>query len=280
MSVSTSVPTGHAGTAAGGGERATFADALRSEWTKFRTLRSTAYTMLTVMVIGVGLGALISHGTGRRYATMSPADQAAFDPTYNSLQACWILAQLAVGVLGVLVITSEYATGMMRTSATAVPRRTRLLAAKALVAGVAALAVGEVTGFGAFLAGQSLIARTGAPHAALGDPHVLRAVAGTGLYLAVIALYGVALGPIVRSTAGAITALVATTLIVPLLVQALPDPLNRWTGRFWPSMAGTRIMTTHHAAHVLGPWGGFALMCAAVAALLAVAFAVFRLRDV
>lgn len=257
---------------------ATFAGAVRSEWTKLRTLPSTIWTVLVALALGVGFGALLSFAGARKYPALAPADQASFDPTATSLSG-HVMAQPAIAVLGVLVITSEYATGTIRTSLTAVPRRARLLTAKALVLTVVALAVSEVIGFGMFFAGQTVLAGQGVPHAGPGEPHVLRAVVGAGLYLAVVGLLGVAVGTLVRATAGAIATMVAVTLLVPIFTPALPESWARVVGRFWPTMAGQRITTVRHGAHVLGPWAGFGLMCAAVGMVLGVALLVFGTRD-
>jgi ABC-2 type transport system permease protein len=253
---------------------ATFADALRSEWTKFRSLRSTWATVLGTVVLGLGLGMLISSGMGESFHAMPPEEQAAFDPTNGSLTGL-IVAQLAIGVLGVLVATSEYATGMIRTSLAAVPRRGRLLAAKAGVFTPAALIVGQAVAFGAFAVGQPVLAGEDAPHAALSDPEVLRAVTGAGLYLTLIGLVGVALGVLVRVTAAAISILVGGALIVPAFAGALPDVVQK----FWPTLAGGRIMAVTPNPDALGPWAGFGVLAASVALLLAAAYAVFRLRD-
>jgi len=175
-----------------------FHHVLRSEWTKLRSLRSTVCTLLAAGVLAIGLSVLFANGAGRRLDA-----QGGFDPTAVSLQS-FILVQLAISVLGVLVVTSEYGTGMIRTSLTAVPRRGRLLAAKALVFGAVALVCGQVVAFTSFLVGQAILNRTGLRDAALGEPGVLRAVIGCGLYLAMIGLLGVAVGVLTRTTAGAI----------------------------------------------------------------------------
>lgn len=259
--------------------RTTFADAARAELVKIRTTRSTAYTLLATIALGVGFSVLFSLGAGHRYASSTPARQAGFDPTAASL-ASHIVAQLAVGVLGVLVITSEYASGMIRTSLAAVPRRSRLLAAKATVFTAIALAVGCVVGIGAFVVGQRVIAGQGAPHAALLDPGVLRAVVGTGLYLALVGVLGVAVGTIVRATAGALAVIVTVTLLVPAFVPALPESWARFLGRWWPTMAGRQIMAVQHEAGAeLGPWAGLGVLAAAVGLTLGAAFVLFGSRD-
>jgi ABC-2 type transport system permease protein len=217
----------------------TFGHLLHSEWTKFRSLRSTWLTVLTTAVLGIGISALATRAQGLDFFGATAEDQAKFDPTAISLTSI-ILAQLAIGVLGVLVVTSEYATGMIQPSVTAVPRRGRLLAAKALVFTGVGLAVGELIGFTSFFIGQSILSDLGAPHAALDDPGVLRAVIGCGLYLAVLGLLGLALGTLVRSTAGAISLLITLTLLIRMIALALPAPLRDWISKYWPTTAGRR----------------------------------------
>jgi ABC-2 type transport system permease protein len=254
---------------------ATFAHALRSEWTKLWTLRSTAFTLLTAGVLAVGLSVMFASGATRRYAQ----DPDEFDPTGTSLQS-YILIQLAISVLGVLVVTSEYTTGMIRTSVTAVPRRDRILAAKALVFSAVALVVGQVVAFASFLIGQAVLTGLGTPHVTLSDLSVLRAVIGCGLYLAMVGLLGVAVGVLVRATAGAVMLMVAITLLVPVLTPALPQGIAKIVGKFGPFGAGTRIMDVTADPNLLGPWTGFGVLCLWVSAALAAAVAVFRRRDV
>ncbi|GIJ52107.1 ABC transporter permease [Virgisporangium aliadipatigenens] len=249
---------------------------IRSEWTKFRSLRSSVYTALLTVAIAVGMGMLISSGQARGYLEATPEERASFDPTNLSLGACFYLAQLAIGVLGVLSVTSEYATGMIRTSLAFVPRRGMFLAAKAVVYGGAAFVLGQVAAFAAYFSGQAMLAEGGAPHTSLGDPFVLRAVAGTGLWLTGVALIGVALGVLLRATAGAFAVLVAVTLVLPLVAGLLPE----WFGRWWPTMAGLSVTNVVPNPDLLGPWQGMGLYWSCVAALLGVALAVLRRRDV
>ncbi|MCA2214178.1 ABC transporter permease [Jidongwangia harbinensis] len=249
---------------------------LRSEWTKFRSVRSTPLTAALTVVLAGGLGMLISRGLGMAYLDATPAEQALFDPTQSSLSACFALAQLAVGALGVISVSSEYGTGMIRTSLTAVPRRGVVLAAKAGVVGLVALAAGSIAVLAGFLLGQPVLRSTGAPSASIGDPHVLRALAGGALWMAAVGLLGVALGILLRATAGAFAVLVAVTLVIPLLADMLPP----WFGKWWPPSAGREIFqTVPNPEDMLPPWAGLGLMYAAVAAVFAVAFVVFRTRD-
>jgi ABC-type transport system involved in multi-copper enzyme maturation permease subunit len=251
---------------------------LRSEWTKLRGLRSTWLTLLATAVIGVGIGALIAQANGLGYFDSTPEDQAVFDPTAVSLTSI-ILAQLVIGTLGVLAMSSEYATGSIQVSLTAVPRRGRLYAAKIVVFGALALVTGQVIGFSSFFLGQSLIAGTGAPTATIGQPGVLRAVIGCGLYLAMLGLLGLALGAIVRSTAGALGALVTITLLVRFVGTTLPAGLQEWVGKYWPITAGEKITAVVVAPDALPPWTGFGVLCGFTAALLLGGYTLLRSRD-
>ncbi len=252
------------------------ADTMRSEWTKFRTIPSNVPVLLATVAVMVGAGALTANGAARGYQ----AAGAAFDATYVSMYGGFLFVQLAVGSLGVLVVTSEYATGMIRTSLTVVPRRGRLLAAKVWTFGLTTLVMGEIAAFGAFLVGQTVIGSAGAPPAALDQPGVLRAVVGMGLVWALVGLIGVAIGFLVRATTAATTVVVVVNFIIPIIgPRLMPEAAGDWVTTYWPISAGLRITTTVHDAERLAPWTGLGLMAAFTAVLLMVAFAVFRSRD-
>ncbi len=209
------------------------------------------------VLLGVGLGTLISNLAASRYSTRSQL-RLTWDPTSVSFRAL-VVAQLAIAVLGILVITSEYGTGLIRTSLAVVPTRRRFLAGKAAVFGATALVVGEVTAFAAFLLGQAAIGSS-APNANLGQPGVLRAVIGAGLYLAVIGLLSVGVGTLVRNTAAGISAMVALLFVLPGLVQALPASWSNAITEWWPTQAGSQVFATHGGAHTLSAWAGFAVL--------------------
>lgn len=252
--------------------------ALRSEWVKLRSLRSTWYTLACLFATGIGVTALATGRIADRYADMTEAERLAWDPTARSLTV-YIVAQLVIGVLGTLVVTSEYATGLVRGSLAVTPRRTRLLAAKVAVAAVVAVVAGQVLMFAVFLLGQSLLAGQDVPHASLGDPGVLRAVTGGGLYLAAIALLAVALGVLLRATAGALTTLVGIVFLVPGLAGLFPAWFEG-VFDFWPTLGGAAIFSTVPDAAFPDPWLNLAGMCAGIAVVLVVAFVVFERRDV
>jgi ABC-2 type transport system permease protein len=256
---------------------ATFADVLRSEWVKLRSVRSTYWALTVTVVLGIALGAVISAVTAHAYAKFSVSQKLSWDPTGVS-GAGMAIAQLAIAVLGVLVISSEYSTGMIRTSLIAVPKRGRVLAAKSLVFAVVTFVVGEVTTFAAFFVGQALISGH-APTAALGDPGVARAVVGGGLYLAALAVLSVAAGTLLRHPAAAITCMVAVLLVLPAIAQALPDSWRNPVTEFWPTQAGSQITSVYHSAHTLQPWPGFGVMCLFVAIVYAIAWTLLDRRD-
>jgi ABC-2 type transport system permease protein len=256
---------------------ATFGDVLRSEWVKLRSVRSTFWALTVTVVLGVGLGAVISAAAAHGYARFSVSQKQSWDPTGVS-QAGFVIAQLAIAVLGVLCISSEYSSGMIRTSLIAVPKRGRILAAKALVFAVVAFVVGEFTSFAAFFAGQALIIGH-APHAALADPGIARALVGAGLYVTALAVLSVATGSLLRRPAAAIASLVAVLLVFPLLAQALPDSWRNPVSEFWPTQAGSQITNVYHSAHTLQPWPGLGVMCLFVAIVYAIAWMLLDRRD-
>jgi len=255
----------------------TFADAARSEWTKLRSVRSTFWALTVTVVLGIALGAVISALTAHGYARLSVSGKLSWDPTGVSLAGVAI-ASPAIAVLGVLCISSEYSSGMIRTSLIAVPRRGRVLAAKSLVFAVVTFVVGEATCFTAFLVGQALISGQ-APHAALGDPGVARAVLGAGLYLTALAVLSVAAGTLLRHPAAAITCLIAVLFVLPAIAQALPDSWRNPVTEFWPTQAGSQLTSVYHSAHTLQPWPGFGVMCLFVAIVYAIAWTLLDRRD-
>jgi ABC-2 type transport system permease protein len=255
---------------------ATFADVMRSEWTKLRSVRSTYWALIVAAILGIGLSALISGISASHYAT-DPGIRAGWNPTDRSIRSLEI-AQLAFAILGVMVVTGEYSTGMIRTSLAAVPRRSRMLAAKAVVFTTVALVAGEVISFAAFLVGQALISGK-APSASFGQHNVLRAVIGAGLYLAVLALLGTALGVVVRHAAAAIGSIVAVLLVLPGIAAALPTSWSQPIEQWWPTNAGTQVAMISRDSHTLAAWTGFGVMVGFTAVVLAGAFLLIERRD-
>jgi ABC-2 type transport system permease protein len=269
-----------------GSGRVTQLNVIRSEWIKLRSLRSTWLTLLATVVIIVGLGTLISGLRAHRFvqgaqAAGNSAGQARFvnfDPTLVSLRGVF-LAQLAIGVLGVLVITGEYSTGMIRSSVAAVPHRQPVLIAKAVVFAVTALVVTELSALIGFLLGQQAMSSTHL-QATLSTPGALRAILGAGMYLTLIGLLAVGLGFLVRSTAGAIATLFGIVLVLPLLVSALPDPYATDVSKYLPLNAGLQIMVTINPdPTMLSPWAGLGVTALYALVALIAGAVVLKRRD-
>lgn len=248
-----------------------FSGAVRSEWTKLRTVRSTLWSVVATVGLSLAIGIVATAVTASRWNTTSVLDRITFDPTSRSLTGL-LFGQLAIGVLGVLVMSAEYGTGTIRATLTAVPNRRRVLGAKVVVFAAVALVIGELSAFSSFLVGQQILAGS-TPYATLGQPGVLRAVIGGGLYLVVLGLLALGIAVMVRHTAGAISAFVGVLFVLPLIDQALPTSVADAVGRFLPAEIGAVMTTTRPDVHLavgsFAPWVGFGLLCAyAVVALL------------
>lgn len=261
----------------GGDAGVTQARVLLSEWIKLRTLRSTFWTLIGAMVALIGFGMLFTAITASRWTHLSPHERARFDPVATSLRG-FFLAQLAIGVLGVLTVSGEYSTGMIRSSLAAVPRRLPVLWAKAAVFAAVVWTLMTAAALVAFLAGQSLLTSRHVG-VSLTDPGVPRAVLGTGLYLTVVGLLGVAIGALIRNTAGGIATLFGVLLILPVLAEALPTSWSDHVSQWLPSTAGQSVLAIHRDAHTLAPWPGFVVFCAYAAAALAGAAVLLKRRD-
>ncbi|GAA4629495.1 ABC transporter permease [Actinoallomurus vinaceus] len=250
---------------------------LRSEWGKFWSLRSSWITLGVALLLVVAIGAIAS-------ATYSPDAVASNGPpgpgSNSGSDAVGLallgsmFAQLAIGVLGVLVSAGEYSTGMIRSTLAAVPRRLPVLWSKSAVFGAISVPLATAGALAAFLLG-SLGLRGEKIALSLGDDGVLRALVGAGLYLGLVGVAGVALGVLLRSSAGAIAVLVGVLLIVPGLTGLLPDSWSDAVSPYLPSNAGQAVMSLHQSAHQLGPWAGLAVFAGWVA--LALAGAAYRL---
>ena len=264
--------------------RASFGGAVRSEFTKIRSLRSTYWTLAALIVIGVGIGALFSFGHVQRLQGLAgtPAYAGAVaDAKQNAVPISLfglLIGQLVIVVLGALTITSEYSTGMIRTSLSTMPRRGSLFTAKAIVFGVIALVVGEVTSFASFLVGQAIMS-TQHVNATLGQPGVLRAVLGGGLFLAVCGLLSYGLGAVLRHTAGAITASIGLLFVIYILSGFLPSSWAVHVDKWIPFNAGGAIWEQLSGQQMFAPWTGFAVFCGYAAIAVAGGLILFRKRD-
>jgi len=259
--------------------KAGFAGAVRSEWTKIRSVRSTYWTLIALVLISIGLGAAISAGAAGELIA-HPGDKAGFDPTQVSLFAFFELGQLVIAVLGAMVITSEYSTGMIRTSLSVQPRRGTVLAAKAVVFGAVAAVVSVVVSFVAFFLGQALFASTGIG-ATLSEPGVLRAVAGSAVVVALVAMFSFGLGAIFRHTAATITTAIGIMFVLPIIVHIMPDSWQHNIIHWLPSSAGEVLTTTvgPPPPYHFSPWAQLAVTVAWVAAALVAGTILFRKRD-
>ena len=253
-----------------------FSNVLRSEWTKLRTVRSTYWTTLIAVLGAVGLGALICARTAYNI-NRGAQGVIGFDPTLTSLNGIY-LAQIAAGALGVLTISSEYGTGMIRATLGAVPQRRYLLTAKGLVFTAATLIAGEIMSFTAFAVGQALLSRAHAG-ASFGDPGVLRATIGGGLYLTAVGLLGFGLGALVRHTAGALSAFFGILYALRGLDDILPSNWQPDVSKYMPPNAGSQIMTVIRGHDTLPPWAGLGVLSLYGALAIAAATILISRRD-
>jgi ABC-2 type transport system permease protein len=248
---------------------------LVSEWIKLRSLRSTALTLLAAVVAMIALAWLVGWATNAHWATMQPDERAGFNPIDRSLAGV-NLAQLAIGVLGVLLITGEYATGMIRATFAAVPRRLPVLWAKAALYAVVTFTLMLVSAFLAFLVGQHFLASHGTT---LSAPHAWRAILGVAVYLTLIGMLAVAFGFLIRSTAGGIATLFGLLLVLPGVGQLLPASWQAHTLPYLPSNAGSSMFSVRVDPTALSPGTGLLVVCIWVAVALALAAVVVRSRD-
>jgi ABC-2 type transport system permease protein len=258
-----------------------FAGALRSEWTKLRSVRSTTWSLVATAVLTLAICALATGTEAGRWAHTNAGDRRAFDPTSLSL-AGFLFGQLAIGVLGVLVVSAEYSTGTIRATFGAIPNRLVVLAAKVAVFTGVAFVLGEVLSFASFYIGQAILSGS-APTATLGQPGVLRAVIGGGLFLTVLGLFALGLGTIVRHSAGAITTFVGLFFVVPLIVETLPAGIKDAVGKYLPDNIGATMTTVKQGFRTdvptFSPWVSFGLLCAYAAAALLVGAVLLARRD-
>ncbi len=258
-----------------------FGHLMLSEWTKIRTVRSTLWTLLLFVVVTLGLTGLLTwltvHAVNQGKAPGRGAAIAA-DPTSFILGTGLGLGQLAICVLGVLVITSEYSTGTIRASLLAAPKRLPMLAAKAAVFSVLVLVIGEIVAFGSFFIGSALAHSL--IKVSLSDPGVARAVLGAGLYLTVLGLFALAIGNLIRHTAGAITSVIGLVLVIGPLLALLPYSWGAHIHEYFPTVAGALITADHQQSNqLLSPWQGFGVFCLWTALLLAAGAYLLQRRD-
>lgn len=248
---------------------------LVSEWIKMRSLRSTVLTLIAAVVAMVALACLVGWATNAHWTDMRPEERLAFNPVDRSLAGV-NLAQLAIGVLGVLLVTGEYATGMIRATFAAAPRRLPVLWAKAGLYAVVTFALMVVSAFVAFNLGQHFLASHGTTLAA---PHVWRAIAGVAGYLTLVGMLAVAFGFLIRSTAGGIATLFGLLLVLPGIGQLLPASWQSHTLPYLPSNAGSAFYSAQPDPAALSAGTGLLVLCLWVVAALACAAVLVKRRD-
>jgi hypothetical protein len=248
--------------------RVPFQYLMLAEWTKIRSVRSTVWSLAALVVVSLGLTVLITSITSATWNRAGSRHTTALsDPTGLILGSGVGLGQLAICVLGVIVITSEYSTGAIRASLLAVPRRLPMLAAKSAVFAAIVLIVSELTAFSSFFVGAAIM-HSHVP-VSLSTPGVARAVVGMGLYLTVLGLFALSIGGLVRHTAGAITGVIAFVLVISPLLGLIPGTVAKHIVAYLPSNAGALIIqSSQQSGDVLSPWQGFGVLCLWVAVLL------------
>ena len=280
MSAITALPALRTRTHAG---RVTQMRVALSEWTKLRTLRSTRYALLAGVAMTIGFAIIPALVNASRWSSMSFIDKATFRPLETSLIGVTV-AQLAIGVLGVMLISGEYSTGMIRSTFAAVPKRLPVLWGKAGVFALITFVLALPSTLIAFFAAQAILkghSFNGHDIAlSFSNPGVSRAVIGGALYLTLVGLFGLGLGAILRSTAGGISAFAGILFVLPPLMNVLPASWNNAISPYLPSNAGRAIMQTGSPAHTLAPWTGLGVFAAYTAILIAFAAIQLRRRDV
>jgi ABC-2 type transport system permease protein len=258
--------------------RVTQAQVLRSEWTKLWTLRSTRWSLLAAVVGMAGLGMVVAAFRMGHWTHESLQEHRSFDAIDNGVGG-YHLAQLAIGVLGVLVISGEYATGMIRSSFMAVPHRLPVLWAKATVFAAVTFVLMLVSSFVSFFGVQAIVAQHHVQRG-IGDPHALRVVVGTALFLTVLAVLAVGIGGLLRNTAGGIATFVGLLFVLPGITALLPASIGDAISPYLPLNAGFAVATsTFENSHHLAPWTGFAVFCGYAALAMAAAAIGLLRRD-
>ncbi|MFD3456216.1 ABC transporter permease [Streptomyces sp. NPDC058691] len=248
--------------------KVTGARVMRAEWAKLWSLRSSWITLGLALLFLVAFGLIAAFQFKSRISSGRPMDRDFADATALSLSLFGTnFAQLALGVLGVLVAAGEYSTGMIRSTLAAVPRRLPVLWSKAAVFGVIALALSTAGVFVTFLADSGIVSQTRAAMS-LSDAGVVRGLLGAGLYLGLVGVIGVALGALLRSVAGGISVLVASLMLIPGLVSLLPTSWQDNISPYLPGNAGQAMFALHHDATTLSPVAGLVVFVLWTAAAL------------
>jgi len=255
---------------------------LLAEWTKIRSVRSTVWTLILFVVVTIGLTAGLTALTVANWNNPQSAGRGhaeiVADPVGFVLGTGIFLGQLTICVLGVLVITTEYSSGVIRASLLAVPKRIPMLVAKLMVFPALLIVLAERVGFSSFYVGPALL-HTKVP-VSLSDPGVTRAVVGAGLYLTVLGMFALAIGALIRHTAGAIATVIGAVLVLPILSGLLPGSWGAHIDAYLPEQSGSLVYGAHpRLGQLLSPWEGFGVFCLWTALLLAAAAVLLKRRD-
>jgi ABC-2 type transport system permease protein len=244
---------------------------LAAEWTKIRSVRSTLWSLLAFVVVAIGFSTLVATVVSNNWDKPGPHPNhitLVNDPTALIFGAGFGIGQLAICVLGVIVISSEYTSGTIRASLLAVPLRLPVLAAKAVVFALLDLVASAITVFAVFFITTAILRS----HVSitLSQPGVARADIGAILYLTVLGLFALGIGGLIRHTAGAIATVIALVLVVPPLISLIPGTIANHIHGYLPTVAGLLVgQTSQQPADVLSPWQGFGVFCIWTAVVLA-----------
>jgi ABC-2 type transport system permease protein len=247
---------------------------VRAEWIKLTSIRSTWWTALAMVVMGAGFTTIICGVVANDMANGTNGD-----PAGEYITQGLIFSQISAVVIGALVVTSEYGTGLIRSTLAATPVRARVLAAKALVLSGFLFVIGTATAFAGYFGGNAFFRNAGVG-ISLSDEHILRSMFGAGLYMAGLGVLAAAIGLLVRHTAAAISIVLALVFIIGQVVQLIPGTFGEWVMKLMPGNAGPGIVVpVSFGEHMLSPWTGFAVFVGEIALLSLAGLALFQRRD-
>ena len=259
--------------------RLAFPHVLLSEWTKFRSVRSTKWSLGVALVLTIAFPVIAAFATRAHWGSMSPSDRASQHPLDFALVGVDV-AQLAIAVLGVLLISAEYSTGSIRSTFTAVPKRLPVLWAKTLDYAIVTFVLMVPTVLATFFATQAIFHNIPQLQISFSQAGVARCLLCGALYVALVGIFALAIGAIIRNTAGGIAAFAAIFFVLPPLMNILPLSWNNAISQYLPLEAGTQLFALHHGMHTLRPLTGGLVFVAYCAVALAIAAVLLVRRDV
>jgi ABC-2 type transport system permease protein len=262
-----------------GSGRVAFRHVLLSEWTKLRSVRSTAWSLVVGFLLTIAFPVIFAFVTSSHWGSMSPHERASRSPLDIALAGVNV-AQLAIAVLGVLLISAEYSTGSIRSTFVAVPKRLPVLWAKLLDYAVVSFVLMVPAVIISFFASQAILAKHDILQISFTQAGVARSVIGGALYVTLVGIFALAIGAMVRNTAGGIATFAGIFFVLPPLMNILPLSWNNAISQYLPSDAGRQLFSLQHADHTLTPLAGGLLLAAYCAAALAIAAVLLVRRDV